>query len=97
MRYMSVRLTEISKAQYYAARSNTEVVAQRPLGFIALQDGHRMLYINCGKFYMGHLSFVQTNEMFMQMKFLEVQEFVAAQFVEMDAVVSEPVEAVTDA
>ena len=97
MRYMSVELSKISKDQYYAARSNDEVVAQRPLGFITTHDNIRTLYINSDGFYMGQLSFTQTNDMFMQMKFLEVRQFIQAQFKQPDPVMAEPVEAVTGA
>ena len=81
MRYMSVALTEISKDQYYAARSNDLIMVERPLGFITSTAKGRTLYLSVdGKFYTGLLSIIQTNDMFMQMKFNEVQNFVRAQF-----------------
>jgi hypothetical protein len=92
MRYMSVHLAEISKQQYYAARSQGPIVAERPLGFITTRDEQRTLFISDGgKFYRGHLSFVQTNDMFMRMKFTEVRQFIAAQFEQPEVVVSLPV------
>lgn len=95
MHYMSVQLTPISKQQYYTARSQGPIVAERPLGFITERDGVRMLYLNTGPFYKGQLSFIQTNDMFMTMQFTEVKQFIAAQFELPEPVMSEPIEAVT--
>lgn len=81
MRYMNVDLTVITKAEYYKARDAGPIIASRPLGFITEQDNMRMLYLSDdGKFYRGQLSFVQTNDMFMKMKFNEVKQFIRAQF-----------------
>jgi len=81
MRYMTVALTEISSEQYYAARSNDLIMVERPLGFITSTPNGRTLYLSVdGSFYSGQLAFTQTNDMFMQMKFNEVKNFVRAQF-----------------
>ena len=86
MKYMSVKLTETTKAKYYAARSNNKLDAERPLGFIVTLSGQRMLFISVdGKFYSGILMPWQSNDMFMQMQFNEVRQFTAAQFVVPDA------------
>jgi len=81
MKYMQVRLVEITKAKYFAARTNNKLDAERPLGFIVTIDGQRTLFLSVdGKFYSGMLMPWQSNDMFMLMKFNEVKQFTAAQF-----------------
>ena len=86
MKYMQVKLAEISKAKYYAARTNNKLDAERPLGFIATIDGTRQLFLSVdSKFYCGMLTPWQSDDMFMKMKFLDVRQFIAAQFEEPEA------------
>ena len=92
-KYMRINLQEITKNVYFSQRSNGELLASRPCGFIKLNDGMRWLYIthtDSGKFYKGPLNFTQTNEMFMEMKFTDVQQFITAQF---EAIIEEPPQA----
>lgn len=87
MRYMRVHLVETTKAKYYAARNNSKIEAHRPLGFIVIISGERLLHISDGgKFYVGMLMPWQTNDMFMQMQFNEVKQFITAQFIEAETV-----------
>lgn len=87
MKYMQVHLHELSKNAFYKHRSTCVIDVQRPCGFITTEDGVRKLYIHSmdnGKFYVGELMPYHTDEMFMQMNFTEVKEFVTAQFVTPD-------------